>query len=292
MKCFCCQSNDVELPPFKLEGYLFCRNCGFLFKPGRASEVKRQQIARHYEFADPHEAVAKSKQTFFNFALNQLPDPKNKNLSLLDVGCGYGYFIQKAAHRGWQTTGVEIVEEAVRKSQKIAEFSNVYHGTLIKASFSSNSFDVITLWDVMVFVEDPVAELRECYRLLKGGGKIGIRLRNSTFQKILYFLYKPLQGIFTKWGMRKPFVFHQYSFSSDSIYYLLSRLGYRKIRIQNSPLTHGDPYGHAKQKNLVKSVKYLIEFVSMLFFRIGRGRWLIGPSLLVWAEKPGENTDR
>ena len=87
-------------------------------------------------------------------------------------------------------------------------------------------------------------------------------------------------------GMKSPYVFHSNNFTADSIYRLLQRLGYSNIKISNSPLTRGDPYGYHVFSNAVGVVKALIFIGSELLWRISSKRWVLGPSLLVWANKP------
>ena len=291
MKCICCQSSDIKSTPIRLKGYQYCSDCGFLFKSENDPLAARQQIARHYEVTDPHKAVADSKGQFFAFALKKLPNPGHNHLSLLDVGCGYGYFLKLSARKGWRASGVEIAEDAVIKARQLPGIDSVFHGTLREASFLSSTFDVITLWDVLVVVEDPVEELKECLRILKVGGKIGIRVRNVTFQKMLYWVYRHFSKIFVRLGIKRPYVFHPYCFSKKSIYLLLNRLGYTNIQITMSPLTYGDPYNHAQLKGLVKNAKFFVGIVSGFIYKISNGFWMLSPSLMVWAEKPCSKND-
>lgn len=284
MRCICCLSNKIKPGPFNKNIFFCCQDCGFLFKAISESHEQGTHLVKHYENIDPHETVAYSKQAFFNLALKHLPSPGNKNKSILDVGCGYGYFLALADKRGWQTSGVEIAGEAVRRSREIAVGSNIFHGTLKQASFPDDSFDAITLWDVLVFTENPAEDLRECFRILKDRGKIGIRVRNITFQKMAYRLFAPFKGIAARMSLKRPYVFHRYCYSGKSVQQLLLRLGFTNIQSSNSPLTQG--YRHTHIKGLIQIGKHFINVGSKIAFFLSCGRWLIGPSLLIWAEKP------
>jgi ubiquinone/menaquinone biosynthesis C-methylase UbiE len=243
-------------------------------------------LVNHYQKRDPHTNIASSKKSFFNSVLNHLSDPKVKNKIMLDIGCGYGYFLEMAAKRGWRTHGVEIVSDAVYQAREILGEENIFNGLLKEAYFQSNHFDVVTLWDVLVFVEDPFEELTECYRIMRRGGKIGIRVRNVLFQKMIYRFYLPFKGIALRLKMKKPYVFHRYCFSQQSMHQLLHRAGFKNIQINNSPLTEGDPYRHSKIKSFIWLVKHFFHLISQIVFKISNGEWVIGPSLLIWAEKP------
>jgi SAM-dependent methyltransferase len=292
MRCICCLSNKITPNPFNLDGFFCCFDCGFIFKPNNKLYNQEAQLIHHYENVDPHVTVANSKRPFFNFVLNHLPAPVNKNNSILDVGCGYGYFLVMADKRGWQTAGVEIVKEAVQSARKVLGKNNIFHGTLKEAFFPDNSFDVVTLWDVLVFAEDPFEELKKCYQTLRIGGKIGIRIRNVTFQIMVYTAFLPFKKIAARFGIKNPYVFHRNCFSHKSIYRLLIRLGFTRIQITNSPITYGDPYGYFNIKGLAKLAKYFISIISKIFFWLSSGRWLIGPSILVWGEKPQSDPEK
>jgi len=206
-------------------------------------------------------------------------------MKILDVGCGYGYFLNMASKRGWEPNGVEVVQNAVNRCRDKLGYENVFQGKLKEACLSEKSFDAITLWDVLAIVDNPYNELEECNRLLKKGGLIGIRTRNISFQTFVYRMFNLIKRIALRFDLKEPYVFNRYCFSSKSIHTLLSRAGFVNIEISNSPLTTGDPYDHLGFQFPIKSAKYFLNIISKLIFRISSGRLLIGPSLLIWAEK-------
>jgi len=286
MECICCKSNQIIHRPLGLLKYYNCRFCGFLFTPERTNNNFKSILSSHYRDIDPHERVAASKQWFFNSTLGYLSSQvKNRNKSILDVGCGFGYFLESASTKGWETHGVEIADAAVQGARKRVRGAHIFHGSLKDAYYSDESFDAITLWDVLVMVDSPFEELKECYRILKRRGKIGIRVRNVLFQKMTYKIYFPFRNIASWLNVRKPYVFHRYNFHVKSLRLLLERAGFSSIQITNSPLTEGDPYSHTRIDKLTSVVKFLVDAAAGTMFQISRGRLITGPSLLVWAEK-------
>jgi SAM-dependent methyltransferase len=209
-----------------------------------------------------------------------------KRKKILDVGCGFGYFLAIALKSGWEPNGIEVVQDAVESCGEKFGYGNVFKGKMVEASLAEKSFDAITLWDVLAIVDNPNNELKECYRLLKKRGIIGIRIRNVVFQLFAYRLFNPIRQIASRLDLKEPYVFNRFCFSSNSIHTLLNRAGFINIEITNSPLTSGDPYGHMDSRFPVKVAKYFINILSKLTYWISRGRVLTGPSLLIWAEKP------
>jgi len=287
MNCNCCNSDKVIPHPLNLTGYRECLRCGLIFKEKHDGNTRKNELISHYSSADPHESVAAAKQNFFKktleFLNREINGPKK---SILDIGCGYGYFIDLAAKQGWDAYGTEIVKKAVKCAEKKIGKANVHHGTLIDAKYNDNYFDVNTFWDVLVEVDDPFEELKECYRILREGGKIGIRVRNSFFQRLIYKLYLRFKKIADKYQIKKPYVFHQFSFNRKAIFLLLVRVGFTNIAIKNSPLSKGDPYNYTKINRIVNVTKNFTEILSEIIFFFSFGKLIVGPSLLIWAEKP------
>jgi SAM-dependent methyltransferase len=286
MKCICCNSKKIRASKLIASNYSYCPSCGLLFrKIGNTNDLKAN-IVSHYQNTDPHASVAFSKKSFFYSVIEHLiKNSKRGGAKVLDVGCGYGYFLKMASERGLEPNGVELAENAATAAKLEFGSDKIFHGELKAAAFADGQFDAITLWDVLVMMENPHHELKECYRILKKGGIIGIRVRNVIFQKIGYFIQRPFKETFRKLGIKPPAVFHPFCFTPRSMEKLLNRLGFTDIMVINSPLTNGDPYGYCGFQFPIQIIKAIIQLVSAFVYSISRGRWIIGPSLLIWAEK-------
>ena len=286
MRCNCCLSDKIVLHPIDKREFHRCRNCGLVFKSRESNQNPQKQIQNHYQSQDPHRRVADSKRSFFNFALDHLSKEDDINKSLLDVGCGFGYFLEMAVNRGWKVQGVEVTPDAARRSREIFGGKNIFQGMLKEANLPDCFFDAVTLWDVLVFVDDPFEDLKECCRIMKPQAAIGIRVRNVYFQKMAYWIYAFTKPLTRRFGIKAPYVFHPYCFSAGALEQLLRRAGFENIQISNSPLTHGDPYSHAEVLGIAHLAKMLVAFVVAAIFKASFGKWVVGPSLLVWARKP------
>jgi 2-polyprenyl-3-methyl-5-hydroxy-6-metoxy-1,4-benzoquinol methylase len=105
---------------------------------------------------------------------------------LLDVGCGNGDFLSKMQELKWIVQGIEIDEKAIIAAR--AKGLNVQCLTLEEANFEKNYFDVIVLSHVIEHVYDPESLLKQCYEILKPGGKIVITTPN--FKSLGHKIYK------------------------------------------------------------------------------------------------------
>lgn len=96
---------------------------------------------------------------------------------ILDVGCATGIFLNGMQQRGWQAVGVEPSHYAVEYAR--SRFGlDVVEGFLEEAHFPGESFDAVSLWDVLEHVPSPADTLAEIARLLKPGGWLVLSLPN------------------------------------------------------------------------------------------------------------------
>jgi SAM-dependent methyltransferase len=248
-------------------------------------------IVVHYRDVDPHAAVAASRAGFYENALRHFGRlVPGRPRALLDVGCGFGYFLAQAAAAGWDTAGVDIVPDAVRAAGRRVPSARLVCADLRGSGLPAGILQAISAWDVIDIVPEPEAELAECLRLLAPGGVIGLRFRNLTGQ---LWLYRFCRCFLTPWrraGIKNPFIFHRFSFTPAAIRHLLERSGFVDIVCTNSPLTQGDPYAYSAIRGLAGVGKRVVSTVANLIAHLSGGRVLVGPSLLVWARKADSGT--
>jgi 2-polyprenyl-3-methyl-5-hydroxy-6-metoxy-1,4-benzoquinol methylase len=97
---------------------------------------------------------------------------------LLDVGCATGDFLSEMRRRpGWSLVGLEPNHAAARFAH-LRVGLEIVEGLLNEAAFADESFDVITMWDVLEHVYDPPAVIRAAARLLRHGGILVINHPN------------------------------------------------------------------------------------------------------------------
>lgn len=89
---------------------------------------------------------------------------------LLDVGCATGQFLaEMEIGKGWECYGVEPVLYAAAIARQNTHAA-IFDGTLLDANYPNDFFDVVTLWDVLEHISDPLSVIRETRRILKPGG--------------------------------------------------------------------------------------------------------------------------
>lgn len=102
--------------------------------------------------------------------------PSRPNDTLLDVGCGNGWFLHRMTWAGWQASGIDPDASAVAMAKAAGLDAQI--GVLGEDTFPPGKFGVITLNHVMEHLPDPVAVLRHCFGLLRPGGLLWIATPN------------------------------------------------------------------------------------------------------------------
>lgn len=89
---------------------------------------------------------------------------------LLDVGCAAGFFLAEA-RAFYEVQGVELSAWSSAYARDRLGLP-VFTGTLADAKLPDAHVDVVTLWDVIEHVPEPVPLLAEAARVLKPGGRL------------------------------------------------------------------------------------------------------------------------
>jgi SAM-dependent methyltransferase len=133
------------------------------------------KFKRHGSLKQRMLSAVDRKEPLFGNLLKLYP----KGATLLDYGCGPGWFLSYAeAH--FETVGVDFSREALLEAK-----NNVHQTRLILGNESvltelkPEHFDVITVFDVLEHVPDPTPLLKSFNRLLKRQGVLALSVPNG-----------------------------------------------------------------------------------------------------------------
>jgi len=162
-----------------------CRGCGLTHQSPRPSLGEATHFYRHDYFASDN-AVAHGYEDYAALARPTRRLARRKLLrmrrclepgKLLDVGAAYGLFLDEARKAGWNAEGVEISAAAARVARRLTGLP-VAEGPLERARFAPESFDAITLWDVLEHATEVRSFLGRVRELLRPGGWLFITVPN------------------------------------------------------------------------------------------------------------------
>ncbi|MGO9614590.1 MAG: class I SAM-dependent methyltransferase [Dissulfurispiraceae bacterium] len=201
-----------------------CRRCGLVYANPRPTPEILLDLYDGYHQRDSKDEHIWERLMAPNFveASAQLNRMFPKKGRLLDIGCGYGHFIEMMRTQGWLASGIEPSEKT--SAYALSKGADIIRTVIEDASFPENSFDAITAFYVLEHLLDPLAVLIKIRAMLKPGGALVIRVPHSTP------VVKLLQSIGIKNNLY-DLPFHLYDFSPVTIRRLLEKAGFADIKV-------------------------------------------------------------
>jgi SAM-dependent methyltransferase len=205
-------------------GYHRCRGCGLVALYPRPSKQELLDSYHTYLPVGSREIETWSKMIgpVVDFSLNLIRRRmKRKNPRLLDIGCGYGFFLKKIQQSGWQVEGIEVSKPGRDYAGKRLGLK-IHADPLEQLAFSKEYFDAVTLFYVIEHVHDPKQMLTEVHRILRPGGILMLRWPHSTPVVKLLGPFSKRYDVF-----HTPY--HLYDFNPRTMYQLLQQTGFQDI---------------------------------------------------------------
>jgi ubiquinone/menaquinone biosynthesis C-methylase UbiE len=100
--------------------------------------------------------------------------------SILDIGSGFGAFVIAAKRRGYKAAGLEISryeveyarERLVKELPECKPDEIFIQADAVRLPFADNTFDAVTMWNILEHVPDVYCALSEARRVIKQHGII------------------------------------------------------------------------------------------------------------------------
>ena len=152
---------------------------------------------------------------------------------LLDVGCALGSFLNLAREAGYACVGLEPSPMASQWARERPGLE-VITGDLTTAELAPQSFDIITVWDVLHEQPDPLAMLQRTATLLVDDGILLIKVPDVECLpfRAIAAAYR-LSGGRLRHGVRLFYQYQLHHFSKTTLAGTLRRAGFRVIRQRN-----------------------------------------------------------
>jgi glycosyltransferase involved in cell wall biosynthesis/2-polyprenyl-3-methyl-5-hydroxy-6-metoxy-1,4-benzoquinol methylase len=241
-KCISCNSFNIKRLIYAkdinhLQDIFICKRCGLIFFEDTSngkfydweSKIYWQPKSKQWQIYEKKEIASAFDKEFENRIkkINTLMPNKG---NLLDIGCGRGRFLKIASDNGWECAGLDVSKEAVahiRNNLKIEAFCE----QIKDCRLPDNHFAVVTMWDVLEHLQNPIEDLKIIYKKLKPNGILAIKTPNeaSLFKRMGKFIYKSSLGLIRfqlKYMYYSP---HYYYYSPKSLSRILNAIGFRII---------------------------------------------------------------
>lgn len=114
-------------------------------------------------------------------------NPQLLHGSMLDFGCGVGYFLLEGLRRDMDIWGIDQYTGKIKRYHKLLKYTKSREewgerclvGDGVRLPFLSGKFSLVTSWWVFEHIEKPGEALREMVRVTQPGGAIVIRAQDA-----------------------------------------------------------------------------------------------------------------
>jgi SAM-dependent methyltransferase len=147
-----------------------CLSCGLV----RSDPVLDEATLGHLyaESTFDYEAETANLKATYGRYLARLRALSSKQDSLLEIGCGDGFFLEQALTQGYTTVrGVEPSEAAIKGASPLVR-DQIVCDVMRPGLFADGEFDAICLFQVFDHVPHPEVVLEACHAALRPGGLI------------------------------------------------------------------------------------------------------------------------
>jgi 2-polyprenyl-3-methyl-5-hydroxy-6-metoxy-1,4-benzoquinol methylase len=182
--CILCGSQQRE-PLMEKDGWKVfkCGGCGLGFLDPRPSPEELTELydqgyfeAHCLEGGELGSAPLKRRLRLEDWRLRLLRRFKPRG-KVLDIGCGYGYFLAACREEGYQVHGIDCSGFAVRHAMEKLQL-NVTIGALDEIHMPAHGYDVVTFWHCLEHLRDPRQAVDKAAAWLKPDGLLIVEVPN------------------------------------------------------------------------------------------------------------------
>jgi 2-polyprenyl-3-methyl-5-hydroxy-6-metoxy-1,4-benzoquinol methylase len=236
-KCIACSASGEDISERAINGldgreyYMStCVNCGSCFVSPRPSDRSLKEFYENYDGLIKSNIIeSNDSDDFITGNLSVIEDSAERlrwisqykklssSVRLLDVGCGYGFAVFAAKKIGIQALGIDYDLKAIDIGKKNLDISISVTSLESLSVSDSNSYDVISEWQVFEHIGNVNAHIDAIHSHLNDGGVFAGTVPNYGG------LYAKIRGM--AWYMIRP-PEHLNYFTEDGLRILLERHGF------------------------------------------------------------------
>ncbi len=192
-----------------------CSHCNYIFVDPRPKQKEIDNYYKNFDYKDADLSENRIRSDA-RISLKFISKYIKSTDTLLDLGCGRGYFMDEAKNQGWNTEGIDYSNKIVAYAREKLKL-NVIKSDIYKFT-SKNKYQLITMNQVIEHVLDIDKLLEKIVSLLEPGGFIYIatpniqsasaRVFGNEFEYLIppehinYFSIETLKKLLAKYNFR------------------------------------------------------------------------------------------
>lgn len=205
-----------------------CKACDFAWQwpIHRTTDQSKDFFLAEYQAGKEESYFDKNRRSeTAHIQLNFLDTLQIQVPTLLDIGCGDGTFVQEAAKRGWQATGIDPATPRNVISQTTSN-PKLLVGSVDDNIASGEMYMCVTLWDVVEHLPNPEPILQQAWAHVSYGG--WLILETGNYQSVERLLS---ENNWWAWQLD-----HRWYFAPPTLLHLLKPLGFSDSRLADRTL--------------------------------------------------------
>lgn len=223
VSCYFCGSLKCEFFLSSNKYFLYrCQTCNIVFLYPQPNTKKTLYFnTKKYESEQSVKAYFQNESKLYKRAIRYAKRllKLNRGNKLLDVGCSYGFYSKAFNDQKFDVTGIDISKDAIKFAKnkiKNVILDNFDH------HFFSNTYDAITMFDIIEHLKNPNKSLIKARKLLHQDGILIIQTPNVDS------IIAKLSGNKWFWLLTPE---HLFLFNISSVKKLLENCGFRVLEI-------------------------------------------------------------
>lgn len=226
--CCICNTDGFETKYKNVNGHILsrCKKCSLVylkFLPVKNDFIEDaindlhkgdKNKVEYWSFPSLYARYKNVFHFFFEDRLAKILKYRTNIESILDIGCGYGFWLEFCRERGFNVFGFDVSPETITWARDNFKLPVVQ--STLKDFSSKNNFDVIVMCDVLEHLENPNRELKKVWSILKRNG-------------ILYVQVPNLLGIKIPFGHGYGLPHHVWQFNVKTVKALLMKNGFEVL---------------------------------------------------------------
>jgi 2-polyprenyl-3-methyl-5-hydroxy-6-metoxy-1,4-benzoquinol methylase len=171
-----------------------CAGCRVIFKQPSSAIPLAEYYDAGYAALDYWNEAAASTRALERLLAGVMRVTPPAGATLLDIGCGAGSFLGLAKSAGYRVTGLEVNPQLAERARTTG--AEIVVADIASMALGARRFDVVTAFDIIEHLLDPIDMLARCADLLVPGGHLAVYTPNhaSLIARTASFLYSMSGG--------------------------------------------------------------------------------------------------
>jgi SAM-dependent methyltransferase len=216
-------------PAYRVDSFKIvkCKSCGLVYlqNPPDSDDLYEQYYDRTYQDPANYRSGSPDLHLAEQWSINDQRLRALKQFKsggrLLDIGCGYGYFLKSAVAAGYDVFGIDISKKAVEYAVNFLNVSAIVSTIDELKDKAAQKFQIITLWHVLEHYIDPYQTLQSVRNLLAQDGICIIEVPNLKSLKFMLSI--------NKWHGGNHPLYHRIFFTASTLSRSLKESGFSDV---------------------------------------------------------------